>query len=344
MHADIIYIGLLWEGGTCLDRRRALEQIGFDVQGFDVTGYRSRSRIVASLEGRLHFGPNVERLNRDVVAFVKSDPSARIIWFDRATWIWPETLQTIRRITSAVLLHYTPDPQLLFHRSRHFNACIPIFDAVITTKRYEMDLYKQRGARQIIVTWQSFDRDRFYPRRSRPEYATDVGLIGHYERHYARVASAARTADACVSIWGPGWMRTRARQGALRACVKGGGLWGEEYAAALSSARIGLGVLSKWIPEKHTTRSVEIPASGSMLLAERTDEHQELFREGHEAEFFANLEELRDKVGYYLRNEPLRARIAARGRERCMRGGYDNVSRLEQVLRQIPGNLDAVRI
>jgi len=343
MYADINYIGLLWEGGTCLDRKRALEQLGFHVQGFDVTGYRGRSRILASIEGRLHFGPNVMRLNRDVIAFVNSRPNARIIWFDRATWIWPETLQAIKRITRAMLLHYTPDPQLLFHRSRHFNACIPIFDAVITTKRYEVDLYKQRGAKKIIVTWQSFDRDRFYPRPPRPEYASDVTLIGHYERHYARVASAARKADARVSIWGPGWLRAHARQGALKACVKGDGLWGEEYAAALSSARIGLGVLSKWVPERHTTRSVEIPASGSMLLAERTEEHQELFQEGREAEFFADLEELRDKISYYLRNESLRARIATQGRERCTQGGYDNVARLEQVMRQIPGNSDAVR-
>jgi len=336
MRSDIIYIGPLQEGGTCLDRKRALEQLGFDVQAFDVASYRSSARILASIEGRLHIGPSVVNLNRDVRAFVMRRPNAKIIWFDRVTWIWPETLQEIRRSTTALLLHYTPDAQLVFNRSRHFNACIPIFDAVITTKRFERDLYKRYGARQVIATWQSFDRDRFYPRRSNPEYATDVGLIGHYERHYARVASAARMANACVSIRGPGWSRTRARPRLLKECVKGNGLWGEEYAIALSSARIGLGVLSKWFPERHTTRSVEIPASGSMLLAERTEEHQELFREGHEAEFFSDLEELRDKIGYYLRNEPLRAQIAARGRERCIQGGYDNVSRLEQVIRQIP--------
>jgi spore maturation protein CgeB len=342
MNLAISYIGLLWEGGTCLDRKRALERLGFQVHGFDVTGYRGQSRILAGLEARLHFGPNVVRLNRDIIEFVKNNQKNGIIWFDKATWIWPETLQTIRRLTRATLLHYTPDPQLMFHRSRHFNACIPLFDAVITTKRFEVELYKQHGARNIILTWQSFARDRFFPKPPRRDYITDVTLIGHYEEHYAGIALAAQKTEAHVGVWGPGWLKARAKRDALKACVKGGGLWGDDYAVALSSARICLGVLSKWIPETHTTRSLEIPASGSLLLAERTEEHQELFREGYEAEFFSDWEELQDKIRYYLRNESLRLQVATRGRERCIRDGYDDVARLAQVMRQIPGNLDAM--
>ena len=51
-----------------------------------------------------------------------------------------------------------------------------------------------------------------------------------------------------------------------------------------------------------------------MLIAERTEEHQDLFEEGKEAEFFATLEELSDKISFYLKNDQARCRIAEKGR------------------------------
>jgi spore maturation protein CgeB len=117
--------------------------------------------------------------------------------------------------------------------------------------------------------------------------------------------------------------------------VRADGLWGDDYVHALASFKIGLGLLSKAIPEQHTTRTFEIPAAGTFLLAERTDEHRAFFEEGREAEYFDSTEELHDKVLFYLRNDAARSTIAARGRERCQRSGYDNDSVLAGVMNQI---------
>ena len=68
------------------------------------------------------------------------------------------------------------------------------------------------------------------------------------------------------------------------------------------------------------------------MLAERTDEHLALFEEGIEAEYFDSNEELLDKVRYYLSHEDERKRIAAAGRERCVRSGYSNEDRLSKML------------
>jgi spore maturation protein CgeB len=70
------------------------------------------------------------------------------------------------------------------------------------------------------------------------------------------------------------------------------------------------------------------------MLAERTGEHLLLFEEGKEAEFFASTEELIDKTRFYLSHAPARERIARAGRERCLRSGYDNESRLRERLAQ----------
>jgi len=90
--------------------------------------------------------------------------------------------------------------------------------------------------------------------------------------------------------------------------------------------------LRKICPDQHTTRTFEIPACGSLLLADRTQEHQDFFEEGKEAEFFDSPEELADKVRFYCTNEPARMAIAKAGYTRCVRGKYAYVDRLRSAL------------
>ena len=83
---------------------------------------------------------------------------------------------------------------------------------------------------------------------------------------------------------------------------------------------IGLGLLMKLGPEVVTARSLEVPACGTFLLAERTHKHQELFEEGKDAEFFSTVEELVDKARFYLKHATARQRIARSGYDRFMSG------------------------
>jgi spore maturation protein CgeB len=71
------------------------------------------------------------------------------------------------------------------------------------------------------------------------------------------------------------------------------------------------------------------------MLAERTDEHRELFEEGKEAEFFGSNEEILNKVKYYLSHDDERKRIAHAGRERCLRSGYSYHDRLKEAINKI---------
>ena len=81
-----------------------------------------------------------------------------------------------------------------------------------------------------------------------------------------------------------------------------------------------------------TTRSIEIPACGGFMLAERTEEHQTLFEESKEADFFSTNEELLDKIRFYLANPDIRLKIALAGRERCEKSGYSHESTLSKII------------
>jgi len=69
-----------------------------------------------------------------------------------------------------------------------------------------------------------------------------------------------------------------------------------------------------------------------MLLADRSQEHEEFFEEGKEAEFFASSDELLEKTKFYCSNESARKRIAQGGYKRCREGKYSYMDRLSTAL------------
>jgi spore maturation protein CgeB len=80
-------------------------------------------------------------------------------------------------------------------------------------------------------------------------------------------------------------------------------------------------------------RSFEIPACGSFMLAERTEEHLAIFREDQEAAFFGSSDELIDKVKYYLTHDEARRRIAQAGHVWVTKNGHTYGDRLRELVR-----------
>jgi spore maturation protein CgeB len=338
--AKILYVGAVYRGGTCYDRMRIMRNMGLEITTFDTTPYlNGGTKIARSLRHRTKMGLNVMRLNRDLLNVVGKSDGIPYIWFDKATLIWPTTLKRLREITGAVLIHYTPDPQILFHRSRHFINSIRLYDLLFTTKPFELDLYKELGAHSAHLTYQAYDKNRFYPRELSEQdfikYKTDVAFIGHYEKHRADCIKAIVDSGIMVKVWGRRWPQFARWHQWARKIIMGKSIVCEDYCMALSAASICLGLLSKLVPETTTTRSFEIPACGVFMLAERTKEHTKLFEEGREAEFFSSRHELVEKVLYYLKHTQERQRIAAAGRQRCLRSGYSYQDRLKEILKKI---------
>lgn len=321
---------------------KTLRGLGNTIVPFDTTPFvQLGNRLVRSIAHRVNLGAPVSGLNRELLRFVRGlGAGITHVWIDKGKWLSAETLAEIKLVTRAKLIHFTLDSQLLENRSRLFNAAIPLYDCLITTKRFEVENYRRRGAKRILMTIQGFD-DRFFPRVPSPadieRYGADVVFVGHCQPHYVRMLKAVSGADVKLRIWGPGWVRYKRRHAWARPHVCGDGIWGDAYPIALSCAKIGLGLLSKRIPETSTTRSFEIPASRILLLAERTDEHEGLFTEGLEAEYFASESELIEKLRRYLANNAERIRIANGGRERCVRDRYACQEILKTLLSEIDG-------
>ncbi len=341
----LLMVAELWKGSTATERARIFEHLGFEVLPFDITPYHARlSRVEQSVASRFNISRTLPQLNRALAALA-SESDYDAVWVTKGNWLYPSTVTAIReRARRKFAIHHTNDA-LIYKRmgSRYFFGSIPCYDLFVTTKPWEMEMYRARGVRDVDLVLHAhgrqFSPDAKVDVETRRAFTSDISFIGHYESRYAThvkaIAKAFGDGRTIVKVWGPNWPRYAKGHAWARGLVQGNGIWGEGYPQALSCAKIAIGLLTSRWPETSTSRNFEIPASGTFMLAERTDELLRLFDEGKEAEFFSSPEEMCDKAQFYLRHDAERARIAAAGHERCVRSGYSTVVQMRKLFERI---------
>ena len=79
-------------------------------------------------------------------------------------------------------------------------------------------------------------------------------------------------------------------------------------------------------------RAFEQPACRAFSLSTRTPAVMEIFSEGENIECFDSVDEARDKIGFYLKNDAARIRIAESAYELVVNGGHTYSDRARQIL------------
>jgi spore maturation protein CgeB len=223
------------------------------------------------------------------------------------------------------------------HQSRHFLRGLPLYDIYFTTKSYGVSELKELGCPVVEFSANAYDPHTHKPYKlsetEKERWGANVGFIGTFEKDRFQQMLSLADEGVEVRVIGSFWERVVSYHPKLK--ISCGGVIGADYAKAICATKINLGFLRKGNRDKQTQRSIEIPACGGFMLAERTDEHLELFEEGKEVEFFGSKEELLDKVKYYLSHDDKRKMIARAGRERCLKSGYSYHDRLKEAINKI---------
>ncbi|MCK4809729.1 MAG: glycosyltransferase family 1 protein [Candidatus Omnitrophica bacterium] len=317
-----------------------MSDLGHVVFPFDTECYfPSKYRGIHTLIRKIAFGPRLWRLNNDIIARAK-EFNPDLIWVDKGLLIDPKTLKDCKRLpNSPILIHYSPDDMMnLNNQSRFYLRSIPLYDIHITTKTPNIEELKGLRAKRVY-----FMDNAYCPAMHRPVPIADVdrkmyggymGFIGSYEKERSNSMIHVAKSGLQVRIWGPGWENCNLVQH-QNLLIENRSLWREEYAQVICSTELNLCFLRKVNRDTQTTRSIEIPACGGFMVAERTDEHLRLFKEDEEAVFFSSDVELVEKLRYYIKRPEERRRIARAGRDRCLKSGYSNENRLKVFFQEL---------
>jgi spore maturation protein CgeB len=361
----ILFLGEIGIGQTSRMRMRAFERLGHEVEGVNtVAPWKRASWLQRQVQRRLQFGSIPRSINRAVLDKARLfHPD--LIWAEKQEYLKLETVDELRRL-GARLVHFTPDPYffLKWKRTRLMDQAIGAFDVLVYCKSYERRDFEALRKPLIYMPLGYCDEVHRPLPSGDAKWSCAVGFVGGWELRREQFLHSIAAANMDLKIWGKYWdflrdgrwsprrhivMRQLAGDAKERVRIhrdepigrawQGDEVYDDDYARALTGAKIGLGFLRVVCPDQHTTRTFEIPACGSMLLADRTDEHREFFEEGKEADFFGPEDEFLDKVKFYSSHESTRARLAEAGYRRCIDGRYAYIHRLKTALNCVFGLL-----
>jgi spore maturation protein CgeB len=247
-------------------------------------------------------------------------------------------VQRLRTLNRPVILYNTDDPtgRRDGHRFDSLLRAVSYYDLCVTVRETTAAELLNHGARAVRHVWMSYDEIAHRPFNRLADipaaFRSEVAFVGTWipgENRDQFLLSLIEKGIS-LSIWGDAWQKSPGWD-AIQPFWRGRSIYGRDYVAAIQGAKLVLGLLSKGNRDLHTTRSVEIPYAGGLLLAERTTEHLKLYKDGKEAVFWADAEECAALCEQLLNDDQLRESIRARGAQKVRAAGLGN----EDVLRDI---------
>ena len=316
----VLYIGP--DVGTCRQRRQALERLGHDV--FLADPFAALPAPQLSAPWAVHTGAlGLSAIVRRRVLARVGGREFDVALVDSGCLVGPGLVRALKQRARRVI-NYNPDNPFVARdgrRWRLFHQALPEYDLYITPRWSSALAALGVGAARVLQTDFAADETAHRPRdlsaEARARFAADVVFVGTWMPERGAFFAKLIQAGLPLRIFGPRWTRAPEYR-VLQAHVTEGELDAEAYAHAICGAKIAIGLLSKGNEDLHTTRSLEIPAFGVLLCAERSDDHSAMYRDGEEAVFWNwdDAQECAEKCLELLKHPERIAEIAAAGLRR----------------------------
>jgi hypothetical protein len=261
---------------------------------------------------------------------VAADCRPDVVIVSKGAYVFPKTLRRLKALGARIVNYATDDPFNERNADGWLVAGIPEYDLYACTKRAIISDVQAAGCAHTEFVRFAYNPTLHFPERAKSAaeaeaFASDVVFVGTADSDRLPYLDALMSIPGIrLALYGSSWERQPDRYRRLAR----GLATGRSYRLALNGAKIALGLLRSANRDRHTMRTFEIPACGAFLCAQRTNEHQEIFREGADAIFFDSPLELKTQVSQYLRGDDDRVRIAMAGFNTVTLGAHTYADRI----------------
>ena len=303
---------------------------------YETDGNKLKS-LYYRFQNKFLIGPALWKINHDLIQKCQ-EVRPDLIFIYRGTHIYPSTIKKIKSLGCKVFAYNNDDPFSNEYKSyvwRYYKNSIPLYDWIFSYRWKNIDDYKSIGYDKVSLLRSYYLKDNNFNIENVQEekYKCDVVFIGHFENDGRDEAiKLLIDNDIDIGLYGTEWEYSKyydffiEKFGEIKPVY-------DDYNLALNSAKIALVFLSKLNNDTYTRRCFEIPATKTMMISEYTDDLDSMFKEGKEAEYFRDKEELFKKVKFYLSNEDRLNMIGNNGYKRLMKDGHEVVDRCKEIIK-----------
>lgn len=320
-------IGEFSFGSLSLSYLNAFKKLKCEVYTFDLTDELRKINPFATFrilnnyfEHYFYKELNMRLLSQ--IKLVKPD----LIFVIKGSALLPETILQIKSELQSTIFCFNPDNPFNLNKAASnelIRKSLSLYDCYFIWGKFLMEQLKSSGAKRVEYLPFAYDPELHYPVSVSDEekvvYGSDVVFIGTWDQEREEFLKSITDFD--LSIWGSGWGKSQS----LKKLWKGRNVFGEEFSKVCNSSKINLNHIRKQNGDAHNMKTFEIPGCGGFMLTKRTGEQLEFLAEGKEIACYEGVDELREKIKYYLTNDEERKQIALAGYNKVSLHPYESV-------------------
>jgi hypothetical protein len=338
----ILYIGDDQPGSTSLHRAEELRRLGHQVAIVNPRRSIPPRRWAISLAVRTGFRVWMPLISRDIKQ-AAAVFDYEVAWVDCGGEVTPGMLHWLKRRGQRVINYNHDDPfgPRDGRKWDQYRKCVPDYDMLGVVRGENVAEALAMGAHKVARVYRACDPIAHAPldltQAERNEWATEVVFVGNWFPERGPFMARLVELGVPLTIRGEDWQRAPELSQFQQAWT-GRAANGRDYVRVIQSAKVALGLLSRGNRDLHTTRSAEVPyIGGAVFCAERTSEHEMLYRDGEEAVFWSSPEECAARCRELLADEERRRRIAEAARLRVLAWRLTNDEIMAALLRVLAG-------
>lgn len=324
----ILCIGEEWRGSNASGLFNAFSRKGFSIEIVNDLKFISLASVSvgAKIGNRLVRYFQVKDFNLQISRIAnRLNPDLVLIY--KGSFVYPETILSIKK-KGIPVINFFPDVSFTAH-GKYIPFCIPLYDHIFTAKSFgAADLERNFNYTSQKVSFVPHGFDPLVHKRVNPStdksIACEASFIGNYSKDKFSKLSKLKELmpNLDLKIWGGIWISYLDEP--LKNAIQGIAVSGDSYALAINSSKVNIALLSGLVKgassgDQITSRTFDIPSAGGFMIHQRTDEVKLYYVEDQEICCFDSMEELADKIKFYLGNEKERLAIAERGYQRSLK-------------------------